>query len=46
MLMNDNLESNEFDEENISTEELINVQEELINYSDLYKNTICGVLYV
>jgi hypothetical protein len=44
--MNDNLESNEFDEENISTEELINVQEELINYSDLYKNTICGVLYV
>jgi hypothetical protein len=46
MLMNDNLESNEFDEENISTEELINVQKELINYSDLYKNTICGVLYV
>ncbi len=44
--MNDNLESNEFDEENISTEELINVQEELINYSDLYKNTVCGVLYV
>jgi hypothetical protein len=44
--MNDNLESNEFDEENISTEELINVQEELINFSDLYKNTICGVLYV
>ena len=44
--MNDNLESNEFDEENISTEELINVQEELINYSNLYKNTICGVLYV
>lgn len=44
--MNDNLESNEFDEENISTEELINVQEELINFSDLYKNTVCGVLYV
>ena len=44
--MNDNLELNEFDEESISNEELISVQEELINYSDLYKNTVCGVLYV
>ena len=44
--MNDNLESNEFDKENISDEEFMNTQEELINFSDLYKNTICGVLYV
>lgn len=44
--MNDNLESNEFDKENISDEEFMNTQEELINFSDLYKNTVCGVLYV
>ena len=44
--MNDNLESNEFDKENISDEEFMNTQEELINFSDIYKNTVCGVLYV
>ena len=44
--MNDNLESNEFDKENISDEEFMNTQEELINFSNLYKNTVCGVLYV
>lgn len=44
--MNDNLELNEFDEENISNEEFMNTQEELINFGDIYKNTVCGVLYV
>jgi hypothetical protein len=29
-----------------SDEEFMNTQEELINFSDLYKNTVCGVLYV
>ena len=44
--MNDNLELNEFDEESISNEEFMNTEEELINFSDIYKNTVCGVLYV